>query len=139
MKKKCYTKQFLNESSSLKNLKDFIIQIGQSHKIPQDAVFHIRLALEELVVNIISYGRIRRAIELTVSCHQNCFVFDLTSDGVSFNPLTFQRACLNEHLKNQPSGGLGILLATTFMDNISYKYKNGRNCITLVKEIRQAD
>ena len=139
MKEKCYTKQFVGEPSSLKSLKNFIIQIGRNHKIPQSTVLHIRLALEELVVNIISYGRVRQAIELTICCYENHCVFDLISDGVSFNPLKFKEAHQVGRLESQPSGGLGILLAKTFMDNVSYQYKNGRNCVTLVKEIHLTD
>ena len=57
------------------------------------------------------------------------FHFYLNSGGIPFNPLTFKDC------KNRKVGGFGILLVKAFMDKISYQYKNGCNCITLIKKM----
>ena len=132
MKKQSYTYYFKSELNSLKELKSIVIQIGKDHKIQDDFVQHIRLSLEELIVNIISHGD-AQDIELKINCYKNHFAFYLNSGGVPFNPVTFKRL---PALKNRKAGGLGIALAKAFMDDMSYEYKNGCNCITLIKTIR---
>ena len=131
MKKQHYAFYFENKAGSLKKLKDYIGQLGKDYGIKNSVLNPIRLSLEELIVNVISYGYTdhkEHTIELKINCHKDHFLFYLNSDGVPFNPLTF-KAC-----KDRKEGGFGILLAQAFMDEMSYQYKNGCNCITLIKK-----
>ena len=131
MKKQHYAFYFENETQSVRKLKDFINQLGKDHGIKNSVLNPIRLSLEELIVNVISYGYVdhkKHRIELKVSCHKDHFSFYLISGGIPFNPLTFKAG------KDRKSGGFGILLVKAFMDKMSYQYKNGCNCITLIKK-----
>ncbi|MDE0152122.1 MAG: ATP-binding protein [Bdellovibrionales bacterium] len=109
-----------------------------SHEIQPAVLQHMRLSLEELIVNIISYGyedHKRHTIELKVDCRKNHFVFCLNHDGVPFNPLAFKSPPFPNRLEDRKVGGLGILLAKSFMDEMSYKYIDGCNQITLIKKV----
>ena len=136
MAKQHYTYYFKNELNSVKHLKNALVQIGKDHGVKDSFVQHIRLSLEELLVNIISHGYTDRkihTIELKINRLKNHFTFCLNSGGVPFNPLKFKM--FPASIKERKPGGLGILLAKAFMDEMSYEYKNGRNYITLIKKI----
>ena len=137
MKQQHYIHHFKNELNALKELKSFIFQIGKDHETEATVIQHMRLSLEELIVNIISYGYTdhkTHTIELKVNCYENHFIFYLNHDGAPFNPLTLENRPLSSRLKDRKVGGLGILLAKSFMDELSYEYKNGCNHITLIKK-----
>ena len=136
MAKQHYTYYFKNELNSLKDLKNALIQMGKNHGVKDSFIQHIRLSLEELIVNIISHGYTDHkihTIELKINYLKNHFVFYLNSGGIPFNPLMFKM--FPASVKERKPGGLGILLAKAFMDEMSYEYKNGRNHITLIKKI----
>ena len=131
MTKRNYTFYFKNEINSVRKLKNLIVQLKEDHGVKTSILKHIRLSLEELIVNIISYGYAdhkEHTIELKVNCLKDHFSFYLNSGGIPFNPLTYKSR------KDRTAGGFGILLAKTFMDKMSYQYKNGCNCITLIKK-----
>ena len=131
MKKQHYAFYFENEMNSVRKLKDFMNQLGKDHGIKSSVLNPIRLSLEELIVNVISYGYAdhkKHTIELKVSCHKDHFSFYLNSGGIPFNPLTYKNC------KDKKAGGFGILLVKAFMDKMSYQYKNGCNCIILIKK-----
>ena len=137
MKKQHYTHYFKNELNAIKDLKNFIFQIEKDHKTQAVVIKHMRLSLEELIINIISYGYTdhkTHIIELKVNCHKDHFVFNLNHEGVPFNPLVFKHPPASKQVQDRKAGGLGILLAKSFMDEMSYKYKDGCNHITLIKK-----
>ena len=127
-----------NSFSELKNLKSFINKIGLNHNIPTKIISHIQLSLEELIVNVISYSykdNANHTIELKIQMSSKHLTFRLINDGEPFNPLTFKNEHINTNLKEKKIGGLGILLAKNFMDDMSYTYKSGLNNLTMIKKL----
>lgn len=135
---KTYNYTFTNNFNELRNLKSFINEIGNQHKISNNLILRIQLSLEELVVNIISYAyedSKSHEIKLKVCVAENNLTFCLTDDGKPFNPLKFKPKKTNTDLKNRTPGGVGIILAKEFMDTVSYKYQEGFNQLTLNKKL----
>ena len=136
MKKEHYTLRLSSDFKSLEGLNNFISRIGDEHKVPQDILSRVKLSLEELAVNIISYGyegKKSHSFELRVSFNKNQMIFFLQSGGKPFNPLTFKPLEKAKNIESAPVGGFGILLAKTFMDNMTYTYAEGLNQLTLTK------
>ena len=138
MKKEHYTLHLNNDFKSLEELNHFISQIGCEHKVPQDVLSRVKLSLEELIVNIISYGyedKKNHSFELQARLNKNKITFSLQSGGKPFNPLTFQPPQKAKNVATAPVGGFGILLAKTFMDSMTYTYEEGLNQLTLTKSL----
>ncbi len=136
MTQKTYIHIFKNNSNAIDELTEFLNTIGEHHKISKDIVLQIRLSLEELIVNIISYSyddNKSHDIKLTIHVNKKNMTFLLIDDGKPFNPLEVEVKNIDIPLKDRPIGGMGIPLARTFMDKASYKHQKGFNQLTLTK------
>lgn len=136
MTQKTYVHIFKNNSNAMEELTELMDIIENHHKISKDTVLQIRLSLEELIVNIMSYSyddNKSHEIELKICVNENNLTFFLNDDGKPFNPLEVKVKNVDMSLKDRPIGGVGIVLAKTFMDKVSYKYQKGFNQLTLTK------
>ena len=138
MNQNIQTHIIINDFNELKKIKRFIKNLGDTHNIKETIISHIQLALEELIVNIISYSyedRDIHKIQLKADLNQNRLFLYLTNQGKAFNPITYKNTNIHKSLKERKIGGLGILLAKNLVDDISYTYQNGYNKLTLIKKL----
>ena len=101
-----------------------------------DLLFRINLVIEELVLNIIDYGYDDNdhEIELSFKSEANAVTIDITDEGRAFDPLNdAPEPDINSPLEERHVGGLGVYLARTMMDELTYRRENSRNHLTLVK------
>ena len=101
-----------------------------------DLLFRINLVIEELVLNIIDYGYDDNdhEIELNFNSDANSVTVDITDEGRAFDPLNdAPEPDVNSPLEDRHVGGLGVYLARTMMDELTYRRENSRNHLTLVK------
>ena len=101
-----------------------------------DLLFRINLVIEELVLNIIDYGYDDNdhEIELNFKSDANSVTVDITDEGRAFDPLNdAPEPDIDSPLEERHVGGLGVYLARTMMDELTYRRENSRNHLTLVK------
>ena len=101
-----------------------------------DLLFRINLVIEELVLNIIDYGYDDNdhEIELSFKSEANAVTIDITDEGRAFDPLNdAPEPDISSPLEERHVGGLGVYLARTMMDELTYRRENSRNHLTLVK------
>jgi sigma-B regulation protein RsbU (phosphoserine phosphatase) len=125
-----------NRLSELSRLGEAIEQFAGRHGLPQQAVYAVNLALDELVTNIISYGYADAAehqIVLWLSFRNGQLRAEIEDDGKPFNPLEAPKPDLSKPLDERPIGGLGIHLLTTMMDGVEYRRQEGKNRLILTK------
>ena len=105
---------------------------------PMRTRLQIRLAVEEIFVNIASYAYpvTKGSVEI-----ERCFLdgqsgarIRLIDQGVPFNPLEKEDADTSENALMEREGGLGILLVKKTMDHVFYARENGRNILTVEKK-----
>ena len=85
----------------------------------------IRLACEELVMNITSYAYpedVEGFLEVDVEKTDERIVVRFKDGGMPFNPLEHRRI-----------GGLGIFLVKKKMDDVRYAYEDNKNVLTIEK------
>lgn len=118
-------------------LNSMVQQFGEQYHLPDDAVFMIGLSLDELVTNIVVHGGNRdpkaQEIVLRLSSNSTQVKAELEDDGIAFNPLETPTLDLNASLSERDIGGMGIHLARSFMDDITYSRVGCRNVLTLTK------
>lgn len=103
------------------------------------AAFQIALAVEEIFTNIARYAYRPEVGEATVRCEvrgrPTQVVIQFLDGGRPFDPLAGQDADTSEQALLNRDGGLGILLVKKSMDEVSYAYENGRNVLTIRKNM----
>lgn len=105
----------------------------------EDLQFKIRLSIEEAVENVVRYayhegnGWIEVGTELDSDGLMLTII--LKDAGVPFNPLDREDPDVTLAAEDREIGGLGIFLCKNLMDEISYKYEDGCNVLTMVKKL----
>lgn len=89
------------------------------------------LAVEELVANIIAYGRKSETdaldIQFFLTYEKTAIFVEIIDNGIAFNPLTYKVQDLSTSLEERKVGGLGIYLSQKNVDKISYQRKGSHN------------
>ena len=101
-------------------------------------VMLIRLACEELVMNITSYAYpedVEGFLEVDVEKTDERIVIRFKDGGMPFNPLEHKKPDTKLPWKLRRIGGLGIFLVKKKMDDVRYAYEDNKNVLTIEKAI----
>ena len=112
-------------------------ELGLREEWPDSLVFKVNLVLEELGLNILSYGGagIDRPpkIEITLISEADSLAIEVSDDGLPFNPLEDAKVPdVEALLDDRSAGGLGVHLVRTMMDDLSYQRTEGKNLLKMV-------
>lgn len=103
------------------------------------ALFQVRLVVEELLMNIISYGgdgqRCPR-VRLQLAQDADLLALELADDGIAFDPLQAPPPDLEAELEDRPIGGLGVHLVRQLADSVAYQRVDGWNRLKVTKTVR---
>ena len=129
-------------SAEIKNLDtvtDFVLQRPQIASCPVRIQLQLRLAIEEIFVNISSYAYDPSIGPAEVRCEvlddPLRVVIQFLDHGKPFDPLAKEDADTSEEALMERIGGLGILLVKETMDEVSYSYEEGKNILTILKKL----
>jgi serine/threonine-protein kinase RsbW len=102
--------------------------------LPPDVTWRLRVALDEIVANVVAYGNPGGAEDgtLDVWFRRNGSEVEITiaDDGPPFDPLTRPAPNVDLPLEARQPGGLGIALVKSLMDDVSYT-RTTRNILTI--------
>ena len=125
-------------TEEVSRLSDFLKEVCASLKLEHKTALGIRLAVEEMVVNVINYAYPENR-EGTVFVYADSdrkeLRFTIVDSGTPFDPTAVIPASTTLDAESRPIGGLGILLARKIMDSVSYCRKENNNVLTLTKSI----
>ena len=102
----------------------------------------IDLAVEEIYVNIASYaygektGMAEICLDYADSSEKGKWIrITLSDSGIPYDPLKKPDPDVTLSAEEGVPGGLGIFMVKNTMDDMVYKYEDGFNILTLVKDI----
>ena len=107
-------------------LGDFLAEEG----VPGRTIHHVRLVVEELVVNVVRYAygdKAAHKIGVDVRTEPRRVVVTVEDDGRPFNPNDAPPPQLQESLEARRVGGLGIHLVKKLSRELTYARENDRN------------
>jgi serine/threonine-protein kinase RsbW len=102
----------------------------------QEAILDTQLAVEEAITNVIVHGYKNSGCGITIICRVtlNRAEIQLMDSAPAFNPLSLPEPDIEADVEERQIGGLGIYLLRQVMDEISYRYEDGKNILVLVKQ-----
>src|SRR5262245_30598439 len=113
-----------NRVSELERLTAAMGTFAAAHEVPHDVLAAMRLAIEEVVVNVIHHGyddpgehTIRVRFEL-VDREWTAVVED---DARAYDPLSRPDPDIDLPIEDRPIGGLGVFLTRELMDFAQYR------------------
>lgn len=125
--------------SALKDLETGLDLFQEKARLAKRDFFHIRLTLDELVTNSVSYGFSSGVgsgitIEISLPANDLCEIV-YSDDAPRFDPLGHKVIPYNGSIEEASVGGFGISFVKQMMQEVSYSYENGRNIIKMKKNL----
>lgn len=114
---------------------------GELEKIgcPMKTIIQINIAIDEMFSNIVKYGYPEGSGPVTVRFigreHSRSIFIRFEDEGVPYNPLTKEDPDITLSAEERNIGGLGIFMVKKTMDDIKYKYEDGKNILTIKKNL----
>ena len=104
---------------------------------PPKTMTQIDVAVEELFVNIANYayGEAGGDATIAIGVQDGIATIRLTDSGKPFDPLKKADPDVTLSAEEREIGGLGIYMVKKTMDGVVYAYENGKNVLTLTKQL----
>jgi sigma-B regulation protein RsbU (phosphoserine phosphatase) len=127
----------LEVKASLENLNaalDFVNTELEQHGCPREIQGEIKIAVEEVFVNIANYaytpGTGNAVISISVT---DKIAIRFEDTGKPYNPLETDNPNLDVPLMERDIGGLGVFLVKKLMDNVEYNRTGDKNILVMTK------
>jgi sigma-B regulation protein RsbU (phosphoserine phosphatase) len=127
-----------NDVRDVTKFSTFMKSVLEKLSIEKSLARQLRLAVEEAVVNVIDYAYPAGQegdIEIRIMFDGRTLKTIIIDSGVAFDPTVKEKADTSLSAEDRQIGGLGILLVRELMDAINYERENGKNILTLIKNI----
>lgn len=115
----------------------FVSFLLDSHGCSPQARTQLRMAVEELYVNVTLYAYPDQDgwAEIRGSVKDGTATFVLIDGGTPFNPLEKDDPDIMLSGEERGIGGLGIFMVKTMVDEVAYEYRDSCNQLTLHKQL----
>ena len=118
---------------------DFIDELLASFAVSMKKRMQLDLVVEEIFVNIAHYAYGEQTgkayLQGTVSDEPTTIELIFCDEGIPYNPLEQKDPNIEASVEERQIGGLGIFLVKKNVDNIAYEYKDGKNILTIKKNL----
>ena len=128
-----------NDINQVTELNQFIQTVCDRLNLDHSLASQLKLAVEEAVVNVMSYAYplgTKGDITVEAKATEQWLKFIITDQGKAFDPTQNNKADITLSAEDRPIGGLGILLVQQLMDTINYERIDGKNALTLKKNLQ---
>ena len=125
---------------NIETVTEFVNEQLEALDCPMKAQMQIDIAIDELFGNIAHYAYNPEVGEATVRVEvigePLSVVITFIDKGVPYDPLTAAEPDTALSAEERAIGGLGIFMVKKSMDEISYRYENGSNILSIRKKLR---
>lgn len=126
------------EGEALAALLEQADRFSQGAGLSPTQCHHVRLIIDELVTNALTHGKTAdsKTVSVRLSFDGRELVIDLHDQGQAFDPNALKAPDLDADLESRAVGGLGVYLAKSLSDSLSYRREANGNHLTIRKTIR---
>ncbi|MBR1689464.1 MAG: ATP-binding protein [Oscillibacter sp.] len=128
------------KAENLQTVLSFIEQVLDAVSCPPRAQMQITVAAEEVFVNIASYAYAPETgtatVRLELSGEPQTVTVTFIDTGIPFDPLKKADPDVTLPAEERGIGGLGIFMTKKLMDDVRYEYRDGKNVLTLKKNLQ---
>ena len=136
-----FTLQVPSSTENLALIREFVGNIAQQSGMDAKDSGKLELAVDEACANVIehAYGHdITKEVIIRASLDDETLRIDVEDTGRGFDPNTVDQEKLDEMIHKRRTGGLGMRLMKTLMDEVHYEIEPGiKNELHMVKHLRK--
>ena len=129
-----------NDVHEVTRFSSFMKSVAEKLGIETPLARKLRLAVEEAVVNVINYAYptgTEGNVTIKMMSDGNKLLCQIIDAGVPFDPTAKKKVDTTLSVEERQIGGLGIHLVRELMDSINYEREDGKNILTLIKNLKQ--
>ena len=116
---------------------EFVTEALEALDCPMKAVMQVSVAIDELFGNIAQYAYGEEEGEVTVRVQEETepkgAIITFIDSGIPFDPLAQKEPDVTLSAEEREIGGLGIFLVKKTMDEVNYRYEDGKNILSIRK------
>ena len=127
-----------NQIGELERVNQFLEEIASELGLDMELQMNLNLVLEEMVSNVIFYAYPKESsadIELVAESDGKELTFVLSDQGKEFDPTLKDDADPNVNPIDREIGGMGIYIVKNIMNEVTYQRLEGKNLLTMKKDI----
>ena len=130
-----------NKIEEIQTIFQTVESLQETLSVSPKTIFQLKLVIEEIFTNIISYGYDNNRpnlVDLKISFENERLGVEIVDDGRPFNPIEeAPEPDLTASLEAKRVGGLGIHLLFTLMEDPAYHRIDGRNHLVFYKTLEK--
>ena len=135
-----FTLQVPSSTENLAMIREFVSGVGGQAGFGEAEIGKLELAVDEACANVIehAYGHdLSKDVTVRASFDNDALRIAVIDEGKGFDPGSVTQSELDELVHQRQSGGLGLRLIRTLMDEVKYEIVPGRkNELHMMKKIR---
>jgi len=127
-----------NDVQAVPQLNSFVDEVCETAGFDMGTTMQINLAIEEAVVNVMSYAYpsgVKGQVDIDAQMNDERLKFVISDSGTPFDPTAKGEVDTTLTAEERGIGGLGIHLIRQIMDTINYERIDGNNVLTLRKKL----
>ncbi|MBL8169448.1 MAG: ATP-binding protein [Acidobacteria bacterium] len=136
-----FTLQVPSSTENLALIRDFVTSVGRHAKLAEDDINKLELAVDEACANVIehAYGHdATKEVIVRAIYDPDVLRVSVIDEGHGFDPTQVKQETLPQLIHEHASGGLGLRLIKSLMDDVSYEFTPGqKNELHMTKKIRK--
>ncbi len=130
-----------SSTENLALIRDFVSGIGAQAGFDENDSARLALAVDEACANVIEHAyQLEETHEVTVRVvvDPEEIKFEIVDTGRGFDPGQLNELQVEELIRQRKSGGLGLRLIRTIMDDVQYRIVPGeKNELRMVKKLKK--
>lgn len=134
--------QVPSSTENLALIREFVSAIGEQAGFGETETVKLALAVDEACTNVIEHAYQNEAtheVTVRVTVDENEITFEVIDRGRGFDPTQEPILPVEELIRQRRSGGLGLRLIRSIMDDVQYRIVPGQmNELRMVKKRRPA-
>lgn len=136
MQTPAFSRTILSDIHAIPALSEQLEAAMKAAGFADNDILDTQLAVEEMVTNVIVHGYGGKGGEIAISWQAgpDDIAIQLEDHAAPFDPLSLPEPDLEGDIEDRQIGGLGIFLSRKIMDEMAYRFEDGKNILTMVKK-----
>lgn len=133
--------QVPSSTENLALIREFVTSVGRQATLSDEEIINLELAVDEACANVIehAYGHdITKAVSVRAIFDDEKLLISVIDEGQGFDPGLVLSESVEQLVHERKSGGLGLRLIRTLMDEVKYEivpgHKNELHMTKLIKK-----
>lgn len=136
-----FTLQVPSSTENLALIREFVTTIGRQATLSDEEIIKLELAVDEACANVIehAYGHdITKDVSVRATFDDEKLKISVIDEGRGFDPTKVSQKSVDQLIHERRSGGLGIRLIKSLMDEVNYEIEPGqKNELHMTKLIKK--